>query len=221
MPEFQGGPSSNKAQYLTLKKPQGGSISQPLNSQKNTQPSSPIRNTKLTHPFHANVERRLRLEERIIGKTLTLPKQEKNGIPWFWVELTFEWFEGAMVFSFLFFCCLEPTLNKNTLMRTISVTVMVIILKKLFWKLLEIICVQSSFSTIARYIDNGIWKTLCSWTFYGHGSTYVLIIYWVNIIKRNCARVENYQFHKNLSLLFEEHFIYCCILLFFTNKSSL
>ena len=31
--------------------------------------------------------------------------------------------------------------------------------------------VQSSFSTITRHLDNGIWKTPSSWRFYRHGST--------------------------------------------------
>ena len=32
---------------------------------------------KLIYPFNANVERRIRLEGRIIGKFLTLPKHEE------------------------------------------------------------------------------------------------------------------------------------------------
>ena len=39
-------------------------------------------------------------------------------------------------------------------MRTISVTVMVIISKVLFLKLLDFSYVQSSFSTIAKHVDN-------------------------------------------------------------------
>ena len=31
--------------------------------------------------------------------------------------------------------------------------------------------VQSSFSTIRKHLDNGIWKTRCNWRFYGHGPT--------------------------------------------------
>ena len=94
------------------------------------------------------------------------------------------------VFSFLFFC-LEPTVKKNIWMRTISVTVMVIISKVLFWKLLDISknisdisYVQSTFLTFIRHIENGISKTPCSWRLYGNGSTNVLILLWVNIMKR-------------------------------------
>ena len=73
-------------------------------------------------------------------------------------------------------------------MRTTSVTVVVIISKVLFWKLLDISYVQSSFSTFSRHSDNGIWKTPCRWRFYGNGSTYVLILSWVNIMKRKWAK---------------------------------
>ena len=65
---------------------------------------------------------------------------------------------------------LEATVKKNTWMRRTSVTFMVIISKLMFWKLLDFCYVQSSFSTITRHIDNGIWKILYSWRFYGHGN---------------------------------------------------
>ena len=99
------------------------------------------------------------------------------------------------LFSFLFFC-LEPMVKKNIWMRKISVKVMVIISKVLFWKLLDISknisdisYVQSTFLTFTRHIDNGISKTPCSWRFYGNGSTYVLILLWMNIMKRKWAKV--------------------------------
>ena len=43
-------------------------------------------------------------------------------------------------------------------MRATSATVMVIFPKVLFWKLLDLNYIQSSFSTFARYIDSGILK---------------------------------------------------------------
>ena len=50
---------------------------------------------------------------------------------------------GIPCFYFiLFFFCLEATIKRNTWIRTISVTVMVIISKVLFWKLLDINNVQ-------------------------------------------------------------------------------
>ena len=37
-------------------------------------------------------------------------KQEKNGTPLFWLEVTFEWYEGAVVFCVsIFIFCLETT----------------------------------------------------------------------------------------------------------------
>ena len=97
------------------------------------------------------------------------------------------------VFSFLF---LEPMVKKNIWTRKISVTVMVIISKVLFWKLLDISknisdisYVQSTFLTFTRHSDNGISKKPCSWRFYGNGSTYVLIFPWVDIMKRKWAKV--------------------------------
>ena len=60
---------------------------------------------------------------------------KKNEIPLFWVEETFEWYEGAMVFRvfifylFIFFC-LETTVIENNWMRTTSVAVMVFFFRK-------------------------------------------------------------------------------------------
>ena len=48
---------------------------------------------------------------------------------------------------------------------------------------------QSSFSAITRYIDSGIWKILDSWRLYGYGSTYMLILSWVNIRKLKWTKV--------------------------------
>ena len=89
------------------------------------------------------------------------------------------------LFSLLFFC-----LKKNIWMRTIPVTVMAVISNVLFWKLLVIITyLKSYFSAITRHIDNGFWKTLCSWRFYRHGWTYVIILFWVNIMTQKWAKV--------------------------------
>ena len=99
--------------------------------------------------------------------------------------MKFRWYS---VFSFLFFC-FEPTVEKNTWMRTISIKVMVIISKVLLWKLLDTSYFQSPFSTIMRHIDNAIWKTPCNWRFCGHASTYLLILSWVSIMKWKWAKV--------------------------------
>ena len=78
--------------------------------------------------------------------------------PLFCVDLTFEWYEGDMVFRVFFCCyfCLEPTVRKNTWMRTTSVTVMVIFFESGILKVTYY--VQSPFSTITRHIDNSILK---------------------------------------------------------------
>ena len=51
-------------------------------------------------------------------------------------------FRVLILFNFFFFFCLEAMIKRNTWIRTISVTVMVIISKVLFWKLLDINNVQ-------------------------------------------------------------------------------
>ena len=87
--------------------------------------------------------------------------------------------------SFLFFC-LEPTLRKDTWMRAISTTVIVIFSKLPFQKLLDHNYVQSSFSIITKHIDNSILKDtlqlkiLRLWIKI-HANSSIKI--WVNIIK--------------------------------------
>ena len=110
------------------------------------------------------------------------------------------------IFIFIFFRINGKKEKKNTWMRTISITVMVIISKVPFRKLLNISLVRSSFSAFTRHIDNGIWKTPYSWIFYGHGSTHVQTLSWVNIMKQKWAKVPgNYQLFNNLRPFFEEH----------------
>ena len=54
----------------------------------------------------------------------------------FWVELTFEWYEDTMVFGVFIFIFLFRTNGKKVYLDyNNSVTVMVIFLKVLFWKL--------------------------------------------------------------------------------------
>ena len=99
-----------------------------------------------------------------------------------------------MVFRFcgiphIYFFCLEPTLKKTTLGWEQFPSVSLIILKALLRKLLNISFVLSFFSKITWYIDNGTWETPYSWRFFGHGSTYVLILSKVNIMKQKWAKV--------------------------------
>ena len=115
-------------------------------------------------------------------RKMGLPRFEKssflNGMKMPWYSL----------FSLLFFCQ-KPTIKKNIWMRTIPVTIMAIISNVLLWQLLVITYVKSYF--ITRHIDNGFWKTPtpCSWRFCGHGWTYVIILFWVNVTTQKWAKV--------------------------------
>ena len=120
----------------------------------------------------------------------------------------------------LYFLCLEPTVRKNTWMRTISAKVLVIISKVPFWKLLDTNHIRSSFSTITRHIENGIWKTSYSWRFYGHESTCVLFLSWVIIMKRKWTKVPGNEgactkiWDCSSMNIAQRHFTYYCIFLF-------
>ena len=104
---------------------------------------------------------------------------------------------------------------RNICMRKISVTVMVSIPKVPFWKLLDITYVKSSFSKIITHIDNGIRKIPYNWIFYGHGSTYLQSLSWVNILNQKWAKMSgNYHLHniqtsclKNIA---PKYFTYYC-----------
>ena len=128
-----------------------------------------------------------------------------------------------MVFSvFIFYFFLEATVKKNTWMRTISVMVMVIISKVLFWKLLDFSYVQCFFSKITRHIDNGIWKIFNdSWRFYGHGSTYKLILSWVNTMKWKRVKVPwKLSVAQKSDPILWRTLHYYCIVLCLSNKPS-
>ena len=75
------------------------------------------------------------------------------------VDVTFEWYENAMVFRVLIFIFLFKTNEKKGhLDKNDFHTVMEVFPKILFWKLLDHSDVHSSFSTIMRLIDNSILK---------------------------------------------------------------
>ena len=93
-------------------------------------------------------------------------------------------------------------------MRKTSLTVMVIFLKGLFWKLLDRSYFPSSFSMIMSIFTIAFCKTPCSWSFHIHGSTYVLILsskrgqtLW-NKNRHRC--LGNYHLQKNQNLHFKE-----------------
>ena len=103
----------------------------------------------------------------------------------FWNGMKVLWYS---VFSFLFFC-LEPTVKKNTWMRTTSFTITVIFLKVPLGKLLNHSHVLTFFSTITMHIHNGIWKTPYSRRLYRHRSTYAIILISVKIMKQKSTKV--------------------------------
>ena len=70
--------------------------------------------------------------------------------------MVWKWHRIPRVHRYYF--CLEPTVRKDTWMRTTSVTVMAFFPKVAFWKLLDHSYVQSSFSINTRHIENSILK---------------------------------------------------------------
>ena len=73
---------------------------------------------------------RLKLSEKLwVNPTLHEPKKKKGDslVFLFWVEVTFEWYEGAMVFRvFIIVFYLETKVRENNCMGTTPVAVMVI-----------------------------------------------------------------------------------------------
>ena len=83
----------------------------------------------------------------------------------------------------------------------------------------------SKFWTTTRHIDNGIWKTPYSWRFYGHGSSYVLILSWINMMKRKWAKIPwkllaAQKFEPVLWRLLHQHISLIIIFFFLWNKPS-
>ena len=112
---------------------------------------------------------------------------------WTWLSNCMEmpWYSIAFrLFVCLF--CLQLTLEKDTWMRATSTTVTVIFSKVFFWKLLDRNYIQSSFSAIARHIENRILKdalqlkVLRTWIKIRANS---FIRTWVNIMKQNSTKV--------------------------------
>ena len=117
----------------------------------------------------------------------------------FWGDLTFEWYEDAMIFRvFIVIFRLATNARKHTWMRMISITVMVIFSELPFWKLFYHSYFQNSILK-----DTIQLKILWTWIKIGANS---FIKTWVNIIKRKSTKVlENYQLHKNPSLHLKEN----------------
>ena len=113
-------------------------------------------------------------------------KRDKWGTCMFWVELTFEWYEHCLNIFIVFSS--ERMLRENNCMRATSITVTLFFFESVILK------VQISFSKIMRHPHNGIWKTLNSWRFYGHGSTK-----WTRIFEEHCTKAFNLFLHASFS----------------------
>ena len=126
--------------------------------------------------------------------------------PLSWVGLTFDWYKDAMVFCiFILTFCLKQSVRKDIWMRTTSVTVVVI-----FWKChSESYLITTMFKICSQQLwailTPAFWKTPNSCRFYGHGSTYVLILPWAIIMKQILTNRPG-KLHKNPRLHFEENF---------------
>ena len=120
-------------------------------------------------------------------------------------------------FHFLFFC-LEATVKTTTWMRMISITVMVIVSKVLFWKLLDFSYVQRSQLPDILTAAFEIYFTVEDFTDMDqHTCKFIMKWKWAKYYG-------NYQLYKNPSLLFEKHctktFTYYCIVFWLSNKPS-
>ena len=82
------------------------------------------------------------------------------------------------IFSFLFFCS-EATITRTLGGERFS--------SRLWHSESYLISAVFKVLNNYRHIDNGIWKD--SWRYYGHGSTYVLILSWINIMKQKWAKM--------------------------------
>ena len=125
-------------------------------------------------------------------------------------RVTFEWYESAMVFRiFVFIFCLETMvreqMHENDFHHYYGNFFESIILKRPHHS-----HVQSSFAAIIWKFDN-IWKTSYRWKFYGPGSSSVPILYWLKSLNENQQKcLENYNLHKNPSLLLKENCFKTC-----------
>ena len=77
--------------------------------------------------------------------------------------------------------------------------------------------------------STAFWRTTCNWRLYRHGSTYVLILSWANIMKQKTTRVAGKlsvaqkskpAVGSTLHHSRRWHFIYFYTLLFFSKKPS-
>ena len=124
-------------------------------------------------------------QEGIILSSMT--QQQKNGIPWFWVKLIIEWYEGSMVFFFLILIVFfllrsnyKSQLGWNDYCHGYGNHFKSAILKVAWYELFI------KWSTIISNIGSDIWKD--SWRYYGYRSTYLLILSSINIMKQKLTQ---------------------------------
>ena len=160
------------------------------------------------------------------------PSEGKVGLPCFeqiWLLNSM----NAMVFRvfiFIFFC-LEPTLRKDTWMRVISATVMMIFSKVPSWKLPGRIYVLSFFSTFTRHFSTCILKGILQLKILRtcikiRANSFIKT--WVNIMKWKSMKVPlKSSLAKTCDPAFQRtlhqnrwYFTYRYTLLFFSNKRS-
>ena len=121
-------------------------------------------------------------------------------------------------FHFLFFC-LEPTVKKNTWMRTISITVTWYQLcSKFFLNIYEVHWQRHLKDTLQLKILQQCSDFCNTDSFLGTFAQFWFHKYYETKTGRRCP--ENYQYYKSLSLFYEEHFTYYGILLFLWSKPS-
>ena len=92
------------------------------------------------------------------------------------------------VFSFSFFC-LAPPMRKSISMRTTSVTAMVIFQKCHGESYLITSLFKVRSQQLRAILRAAFWKMTNSLRFYSHGSTYMLILSWIMILKRILTKV--------------------------------
>ena len=147
------------------------------------QPFSPVGNIKLIYRFHANVELQLILLEQKDIMLNSMTQTGENGTPLFWAEVTFEWYEHAMVFCvfifiFMFRNVIREQLGQNNFSRCYVFFSKVTFRKYLITTMFKVLYQQLR-STLT---DDGIWKTPYNGRFYGHrcqacSKTFNLLLY--------------------------------------------
>ena len=108
-----------------------------------------------------------------------------------WVELTFEWNEDAMVFHVLHFSLFvsnqtakKENVDDNNFLYCYGNFFETAVLK-VNWSQLRL---KFFLNNYEEHWQQNLEVTY-SWRFYGHGSTCVLILSWLNIMKRQLTKV--------------------------------